>query len=561
MSIKQLTRRGIIGVTAVLLVSGTAAAWQINKIRFGGQLVGELQMISDYNADILPPPEYLIETYARVTELRLDPAALDAQARAELARLEQEYRTRQDYWANAGLPDELARLLNTDARIPADRMWKEIDETFLPAIARGDAAASDASYRRLRAHFRQHEARIHDAVAAAAKESAARQEAAANILRIAMVILVAFAAAIIAALAGGATLILRSLLTPLVKFSAALDRMAHGDFHVTLDCQDNGDEVGVMLRSLRALSEMGQAKQRADKELHTLLGSVAEMTTSVTNGSAQISGASDDLAARTEKQAATLEETSAAMGQLTTMVRATAASARDASHNVSAAHAQAHQGGMVVAQAVEAMDGIERSATEISQITAVIDGIAFQTNLLALNAGVEAARAGDAGKGFAVVATEVRALAQRSADASKTIRDLIEKSTVQVNSGVDLVGQMGKMLNEFVEKVGDVTDSMRAISSSAELQASNLVQINDAVREMDLMTQQNAAMVEETTAFARTLASDADQLSSLVSRFGASPQNSSSVRQIGVGQAAPQPNGGDAAPSGHNIPRWVVRAA
>src|SRR3546814_791917 len=186
---------------------------------------------------------------------------------------------------------------------------------------------------------------------------------------------------------------------------------------------------------------------------------------------------------------------------------------------VNEAHREAADGGQTVARAVAAMDQIEKSAQEIAQIINVIDGIAFQTNLLALNAGVEAARAGDAGKGFAVVANEVRALAQRSADAARDIKQLITTSSEQVESGVHLVGQTGQMLDRIVAKVDEVRGLITEISASTEAQASNLQQVNGAIGDMDSRTQQNAAMVEQSTAAARSLASEASQLLKLVSRF------------------------------------------
>lgn len=201
------------------------------------------------------------------------------------------------------------------------------------------------------------------------------------------------------------------------------------------------------------------------------------------------------------------------------MVKETATSAAQVTTAITDAHREASEGGRVVEQAVDAMGAIERSAQEITQIINVIDGIAFQTNLLALNAGVEAARAGDAGKGFAVVANEVRALAQRSAEAAKDIKALIMTSGQQVEQGVNLVGETGSMLNRIVVRVGEISALISSISESTEIQAAGLQQVNSAVGDMDKVTQQNAAMVEESTAAARSLASEADELANLVARF------------------------------------------
>ena len=179
----------------------------------------------------------------------------------------------------------------------------------------------------------------------------------------------------------------------------------------------------------------------------------------------------------------------------------------------------AEKSGEVVRKAVEAMGGIEKSSQQISQIIGVIDEIAFQTNLLALNAGVEAARAGDAGRGFAVVASEVRALAQRSAEAAKEIKALISTSTAQVGEGVQLVAETGKSLERIVAKVAEINTVVSDIAAGAQEQATGLQQVNTAVNEMDKVTQQNAAMAEEATAASRSLASESDQLMSLVGQF------------------------------------------
>jgi len=187
--------------------------------------------------------------------------------------------------------------------------------------------------------------------------------------------------------------------------------------------------------------------------------------------------------------------------------------------SVQQAHGDAQAGGAVVSEAVGAMNDIHRSAQEIGKIISVIDGIAFQTNLLALNAGVEAARAGDAGRGFAVVANEVRALAQRSAEAALDIKKLIGESSAQVERGVDLVGQTGDTFARIVGKVGEIAELASSIADVARAQATNIGQVRETVRELDTMTQQNAAMVEEATAASRNLAGEADRMAALVGRF------------------------------------------
>jgi methyl-accepting chemotaxis protein len=263
---------------------------------------------------------------------------------------------------------------------------------------------------------------------------------------------------------------------------------------------------------------------RAAAQLHEVISGITVSTTGIRSGTSEIAQAADDLSRRTEQQAATIEETAAALDQITTAVRRTAEGAKNAGEAVAQARAEAGRSATVVNEAVSAMSEIEHSAQQISRIIGVIDEIAFQTNLLALNAGVEAARAGDAGRGFAVVASEVRALAQRSAEAAKEIKALISTSTQQVGRGVGLVGETGRALTRIVDQVTKISTLMTEITASAHEQATGLTEVNTAVNQMDQVTQQNAAMVEQSTAAAHALAQETQQLATLTTRFGLSEE-------------------------------------
>ncbi|MET3612200.1 methyl-accepting chemotaxis protein [Rhizobium aquaticum] len=239
----------------------------------------------------------------------------------------------------------------------------------------------------------------------------------------------------------------------------------------------------------------------------------------LTNGTREINHSSDLLSRRTEQQAASLEESTAALGEISSKLHESADNARQAAAKVKGARDEADASGVVVQQAISAMEDIEDSSRKVSQIIGVIDEIAFQTNLLALNAGVEAARAGEAGKGFAVVAMEVRELAQRSATAAKDIKALISASNSQVGQGVDLVSRTGTALGRIADQVQAIDHLMQQISRAADEQANGLREISSAVNQMDQMTQQNAAMVEETTAASSVLSDEAANLRVMVSQF------------------------------------------
>jgi methyl-accepting chemotaxis protein len=253
--------------------------------------------------------------------------------------------------------------------------------------------------------------------------------------------------------------------------------------------------------------------------LQESMGSISQNTQAIENGTDEIAQAADDLSRRTEQQAASLEQTAAALDEITATVRKTASGAKTASDVVLLARTEAEKGGAVVTRAVDAMSAIEKSSSQISQIIGVIDEIAFQTNLLALNAGVEAARAGEAGRGFAVVAQEVRALAQRSADAAKEIKALISASSAQVGAGVKLVDETGESLRGLVAKVLEINNVVSEIAASAHEQSTALAEVNTAVNQMDQATQQNAAMVEESTAATHSLKSETAELVRLIGAF------------------------------------------
>jgi methyl-accepting chemotaxis protein len=288
----------------------------------------------------------------------------------------------------------------------------------------------------------------------------------------------------------------------------AMADFARGDLSTQIDGWFSPEYKGVRM-------DFNQAMQA----MHATMKQIVAVTHKVGAGAGEIEQAIGQLSQRTVQQAANLARTAATLDEITATVRKTAEGASEARGVVTAAKDDAERSGTVIRETVTAMDGISDSSKKIGNIIGVIDEIAFQTNLLALNAGVEAARAGDAGRGFAVVATEVRALAQRSADAAKEIKTLISASSQQVATGVSLVGETGRALTRIVDQVNRLNVLVVAIAGSVQEQATGLGEVNTAVNQMDEVTQKNAGMVAETTAASQSLAAEAAELIRLMGQF------------------------------------------
>jgi methyl-accepting chemotaxis protein len=377
-------------------------------------------------------------------------------------------------------------------------------------------------------------------------------------------IVVALGLAVVLCIAAGMALI-RSVSKPLGNMTDAMGELANGNLTAHVPHSDQQDEIGKLAEAMTtfknqlAAAEQSKAEQTrlivesigtglseiakgnlshrviaeltgpfsqlkedfngAVERLHDTLGGVMDSTNQIATGAGEISTAADDLSRRTEQQAASLEETAAALEEITATVKKTSANTKEATTSVATAKSTAEEGGRVVETAVKAMDAIAQSSKQITDIIGVIDEIAFQTNLLALNAGVEAARAGEAGKGFAVVASEVRALAQRSSEAAKQIKALINTSSEHVADGVKYVGESGAALKRIVEQVVQINALVGEMATAAQQQATGIEEVNSAVAQMDQVTQQNAAMVEQSTAASRNLASETQTLTGLISFF------------------------------------------
>jgi methyl-accepting chemotaxis protein len=300
----------------------------------------------------------------------------------------------------------------------------------------------------------------------------------------------------------------RSITRPVAQAKQLADAVAQGDLGHQLTI-DGRDEIAELMQSLTSMNA----------GLRQMVASVRASTDNIGTASSEIATGNQDLSARTEQTASNLQQTASSMEQLTSAVKQSADSARQANQLATSAAEVAARGGVVVSHVVTTMDDINASSKKIFDIIGVIDGIAFQTNILALNAAVEAARAGEQGRGFAVVASEVRSLAQRSAEAAKEIKSLIGSSVEKVEGGSRLVADAGRTMEEIVSSVQRVSDMIGEITAAASEQSDGIGQVNGAVSQLDQMTQQNAALVEQSAAAAESLREQSSKLSEVVAVF------------------------------------------
>ncbi len=561
--IKDQARIGA-NVLIVLVIAAIAlSAFVVMQIRYGGPIFQKYALQDELLADILPPPAYVVEPYLEASLAMANPAQSADHIKA-LGQLEKDYLARKAYWQTAPLPSDEAAVLK-DSQKSADAFWAAIDQRFIPAVRAGDVVAMrQVNDTELAPNYSAQHNAILRLVDMSNTFRTAEHGKDDGVVAGSLVAVGALMALVMAAVWAAKSLIARRIVDPLSRTAEAMHHLAEGDYESEVEGIDRNDEIGTMAQAMDVFRQAGIAKRQAEQEQQQVVTALSSGLSNLANQNLEfrihdafpdtyealrldfnraldslmaamsmvrvgagslvssideIRVASEDLARRNEHQAASLEETAATMNEVSSTVRASAVSAANVREASVKAHRQASEGGEVVGRAVAAMAAIEQSSQEIGQIINVIDGIAFQTNLLALNAGVEAARAGDAGRGFAVVANEVRLLAQRSADAARDIKVLITNSSAQVAAGVDLVDQTGGKLLQIVNQVGEISALIEDIASSSDRQATNILMVSSAVGEMDRMTQQNAAMVEQSTAATRSLSDESNRLTELVSAF------------------------------------------
>ncbi|MGN6480253.1 methyl-accepting chemotaxis protein [Luteibacter sp.] len=513
---------GVLGLMAAMLIGGAAIGLGVMYIQNEG-------MRQVYEEELVPANMLSqVSTQSLMAFIVLSEGASKATDKSAVAQKLAEYDKLQ---ASMGiLKDEFKKMpMSPEIKALYDK-WQATNDDYasakndvLDGLKQGDEGTSDIielSVRPILMDRQSQLAKLIEAKRAEAQGIFNKQTSQYHAIRIFVV--VALSAGLLVSLLI-AVLVVRSIIRTLSHTVDVANKIADGklghDIKVT-----RSDELGQLQAAFKAM----------DERLAAIVSEVRHGSGSVSTAAQQISRGNDDLSQRTQEQASSLEETASSMEEMTSTVKQNAENASHANQLARGAREQAEKGGEVVAQTVVAMREINSSSKKISDIVSLIDEIAFQTNLLALNAAVEAARAGEQGRGFAVVATEVRNLAQRSAGAAKEIKGLINDSANKVKAGSELVDQSGKALAEIVDSVKKVTDIVAEIAAASSEQSAGIDQVNHAVLQMDEMTQQNAALVEESAAAARAMHEQATELSRQVSFFqvsGAAATTSKAARK------------------------------
>lgn len=495
---------GTIGVAAAVAVA-VQGYYFINKLDASANKV---YVAKDVVADILPPPLYLIEMRL-VLSMMMEGTLKAPEGKKLFDQLESDYTQRVDYWTKNppfGLEGKLLGAQHTAAKafIAAAR------SQIVDPIAAGQMEVARGNLKAVHALYQDHRAGVDTTVAAGNAFAAATTKDFDDTHGFGT------GAMLVTALVAGAIvflvyrLVLSSIQKPVHGSTEAAKLIAAGDLATQVQLDDGRtDSLGALQAALQAMRT----------GLNRTVASVRDVANSVSIASAEIAQGNHDLSARTESQASALQQTAASMHELTTVVNQNAESASQASILAKQAADVAQLGGAAVAQVVETMRGINESSRQIAGIVSVIEGIAFQTNILALNAAVEAARAGEQGRGFAVVASEVRSLAGRSAEAAKEIKGLIGASVERVAHGSALADNAGATMSDMLQAAQRVSNILVEISSASQEQSSGIAQVGDAVMQMDQVTQQNAALVEEIAATASGLKMQADELVRQMAHF------------------------------------------
>ena len=509
----------------------------LNELKVNGHLYQRIIQSKDLIADVLPPPEYILESYLLGFQMLMaEDTAEHDKLIEQFTRLKNEYDTRHTFWIKEKLDSELANALLVQAHEPALAFYAAAQNQLIPAMRARDRAAALAAMAKMKQAYDQHLLAINRVVALSNQRAEATEASSNERIATATTLLLLILATSLGTAIAGAVCISKSITGPLRDAVNVANAVAAGELQGHIDT-DHKDEPGQLLAALNRMKD----------SLSGTVGRIRLSADTISTVSSEVAAGNMDLSSRTVAQASTLAHTSSALQQLTGTVQQNAGNAQQANLIALKASGFAVDGGQVVGSVIATMASIQESSRRIVDIIGMIDGIAFQTNILALNAAVEAARAGEHGRGFAVVAAEVRSLAQRSAGAAKEIKGLIADTVDKIDAGSGLVDEAGHTMRQIVQSVKQVTTLVSEIATASHEQSHGIDRIHQAIDHMDEATRQNAALVEQASSATSSLQEQAEELKRDVSIFNFSaagnPTAPAGQRQptSGLAQLAQQP--------------------
>ena len=498
----------------------------LNELKVNGQLYQRIIQSKDLIADVLPPPEYILESYLLGFQMLMAEDTAEHDKLVEhFTRLKNEYDTRHAFWIKEKLDSELANALLVQAHEPALAFYDAAQNRLIPAMRARDRAAALAAMAKMKQAYDQHLLAINRVVALSNQRAEATETSSNERIASATTLLLLILATSLGTAIAGAVCICKSITGPLRDAVNVANAVAAGELQGHIDTVHQ-DEPGQLLAALNRMKD----------SLSDTVGRIRLSAETISTVSREVAAGNMDLSSRTVAQANTLAQTASALQQLTGTVQQNAGNAQQANLIALKASGFAVDGGQVVGSVIATMASIQERSRRIVDIIGMIDGIAFQTNILALNAAVEAARAGEHGRGFAVVAAEVRSLAQRSAGAAKEIKVLIADTVDKIDAGGGLVDEAGQTMRQIVQSVKQVTTLVSEIATASHEQSHGIDQIHQAIGHMDEATRQNAALVEQASSATSSLQEQAEELKHDVSIFNFSaPAN----RTAPAGQRQP----------------------